>query len=135
MMGRAYENGGTAASVKKWYDAARKWYKQAESDHPQDLLIKRNLTQFLVRTNHLGDAESYLDTMMQGGNAEAVAWATRVRALVYVRSESQLSKALALFEPNGKPAAAGQEGKTRKDPDDLRVIALTTRSGKNPCSS
>ena len=35
----------------------------------------------------------------------------------------QLSEALALFEPNGKPARAGDEGKTRKDPQDLRIIA------------
>ena len=35
-----------------------------------------------------------------------------------------MSKALALFEPDGKPVPAGQEGQERSaDPEDLRVLA------------
>ena len=44
----------------------------------------------------------------------------------------QLSKALALFEPDGKPAQAGQEGKALHDPEDLRVLARNTQLWKRP---
>ena len=86
MMGRAYENGPAKADVKKWYDAARKWYEQAESAHDEDLWIKQRLTEFLLRSNQIGEAERYLDAIIQGGggkSAKTAAWARRVRAEVY----------------------------------------------------
>ena len=59
-------------------------------------------------------------------NAETTAWANRALALVLASGtdRTQVSKALALFEPDGQPVPAGQEGKKHPgDPEDLRVLA------------
>ena len=57
-------------------------------------------------------------------------WANRALALILANGtdRTQLSKALTLFEPDGQPVRAGQEGKILEhnnlaDPEDLRVLA------------
>ena len=73
-------NGTTEPNAKKWYDAARKWYEQAESAHDEDLWIKQRLTEFLSGSNQIGEAERYLDAIIQGGggkSAKTATWARR----------------------------------------------------------
>ena len=132
-MGRAY-NGPDNAETKKWNDAARSWYEKAEAADPADLSIKRRLTEFFLQSKQTDEAQRYLEAIRThaGGakNAETKAWADRVLALVLANGtdRAQASKALAIFEPDGKLVPAGQEGKIleRKnlaDPEDLRVLA------------
>ena len=132
-MGRAYD-GSDNAETKKWNDVARSWYEKAEAAEPADLSIKRRLTEFFLQSKQTDEAQKYLEAIRaQGGgakNAETKAWADRVLALVLANGtdRAQASKALAIFEPDGKPVPDGQEGKIleRKnlaDPEDLRVLA------------
>jgi tetratricopeptide (TPR) repeat protein len=133
MLGRAYE-GRDNAAVKRWNDAARSWYEKAQAAQPEDLSIKRRLTEFFIRSKQTDEARKYLEAITKESsgskNAETTAWAKRALALVLANGadRERLSKALAIFEPNGEPVPAGQEGKIleRKnllDPDDLRVLA------------
>jgi tetratricopeptide (TPR) repeat protein len=133
-MGRAYDAGTDNAEMKRWNDAARSWYEKAEAAEPADLSIKRRFTDFFLRSRQTKEAQKYLEAIRrQGGgarNGETTAWANRALALVLANGtdRTQLSKALAIFEPDGKPVPAGQEGKIleRKnlgDPEDLRVLA------------
>jgi tetratricopeptide (TPR) repeat protein len=133
-MGRAYD-GIDNAEMKKWNGAERSWYEKAQAAEPADLSIKRRLTEFFLRTRQTDEAQKYLETIIrrQGGdakNAETTAWANRELALVLASGtdRAQISKALAIFEPDGKPVPAGQEGKALerknlRDPEDLRVLA------------
>jgi predicted Zn-dependent protease len=125
-MGRAYDNGATEAAGNKWYDEATKWYEQAQTAHDEDISIKRRFTEFLLRSNQISKAQGYLDAILRQGfgakTAATFAWARRARAVLYAHAR-QLSKALALFEEDRKPAAAGHEGKALNDPEDLRVLA------------
>ncbi len=133
-MGRAYDAGTDNADMKRWNDAARSWYEKAQAAEPADLSIKRRFIDFFLRSRQTNEAQNYLEALIkQGGgakNPEITAWANRALALVLASGtdRTQLSKALAIFEPDGKPVPAGQEGKMleRKnlgDPEDLRVLA------------
>jgi tetratricopeptide (TPR) repeat protein len=129
-MGEMYGSSGNGIEMKKWNDAATSWYKKAEAAQPENLSIKRRLTEFFLRSKQIDEAHKYLEAMRKqnGGakNAETAAWANRALALVLASStdRTQLSKALTLFEPDGQPVPAGQEGKKRPgDPEDLRVLA------------
>jgi cellulose synthase operon protein C len=125
-----YGGSGNGIETKKWNDAATNWYKKAEAAQPEDLSIKRRLTEFFLRSKQIDEAHKYLEAMRKqnGGakNAETAAWANRALALVLASGSdrTQLSKALTLFEPDGQPVPAGQEGKKRRgDPEDQRVLA------------
>ena len=129
-MGEMYGSSGNGTEMKKWNDAATKWYKKAEAAQPEDLSIKRRLTEFFLRSKQINEANNYLESIRKqdGGakNAETAAWANRTLALVLASGtdRTQVSKALTLFEPDGQPVPAGQEGKKhRGDPEDLRVLA------------
>jgi predicted Zn-dependent protease len=129
-MGEMYGSSGNGAEMKKWNDAATKWYKKAESAQPQDVSIKRRLTEFFLRSKRIDEAKGYLESIRKqeriAKNAETTAWANRALALVLASGtdRTQVSKALTLFEPDGQTVPAGQEGKKRPgDPDDLRVLA------------
>jgi tetratricopeptide (TPR) repeat protein len=132
-MGRAYD-GTDNAEMKKWNDAARSWYEKAQAAEPANLSIKRRLTDFFLQSRQTDEAQKYLEAITRQGsgvkNAETKAWANRQLALVLASGtdRAQASKALAIFEPDGKPVPAGQEGKIleRKnlgDPEDLRVLS------------
>ena len=62
-MGQMYGGSGNATEMKKWNDAATKWYKKAESAQPEDLSIKRRLTEFLLRSKQINEAKSYLESI------------------------------------------------------------------------
>ena len=125
-MGRAYD-GTDNAEMKKWNDAARSWYEKAEAVEPADLSIKRRFTDFLLQSRQIDEAQKYLEAIRaQAGGA----WVNRTLALVLANGsdQTQRSRALAIFEPDGKLVPAGEEGKIleRKnlgDPEDLRVLA------------
>ena len=118
-MGKMYGSNGNGTEVKKWNDAARKWYKKAESAQPEDVSIKRRLTEFFLRSKRIDEAKNYLESIRKqegiAKNAETTAWANRTLAFVLASGtdRTQVSKALALFEPDGQPVPAGQEGKNR----------------------
>jgi cellulose synthase operon protein C len=133
-MGRAYDAGTDNNDMKRWNDVARSWYEKAQAAEPADLSIKRRFIDFFLRSRQTSEAQKYLEALRkQGGgakNTEIMAWANRALALVLANGtdRTQLSNALAIFEPDGKPVPAGQEGKMleRKnlgDPEDLRVLA------------
>jgi cellulose synthase operon protein C len=132
MMGEMYASSRNGTEMKKWNDAARNWYKQAEAAQPEDLSIKRRLTEFFLRSKQINEAHNYLEAIRKqiGGakSAKTAAWANRNLALVLASGtdRTQLSKALTLFEPDGQPVPAGQEGKKLRggpdDLDDLRVL-------------
>jgi tetratricopeptide (TPR) repeat protein len=129
-MGEMYGSSGNGTEMKKWNDAATTWYKKAESAQPQDVSIKRRLTEFFLRSKRIDEAKGYLESIRKqeriAKNAETTAWANRALALVLASGidRTQVSKALTLFEPDGQTVPAGQEGKKRPgDPDDLRVLA------------
>ena len=125
-MGRAYD-GSDNAETKKWNDAARSWYEKAEAAEPANLSIKRRLTEFFLQSRQTDEAQKYLEAIRrQGGGAKNA----RVLALVLASGtdRAQASKALAIFEPDGKPVPAGQEGKILErnnlgDAEDLRYLA------------
>ncbi len=134
-MGRVYEGStDNVAELKKWNDQARTWYEKAEAAEPENLSIKRRLTEFFLRSKQTEEAQQYLETIRKqrsgAKNAEAVTWANRALALILATrtDRTQLSRALTLFEPDGKPVRAGQEGKVLEhsssvEPEDLRVLS------------
>ena len=123
-------------AASKWYGEAKEWYKKAEDAHPEDVSIKRRLTEFFLRTNQISAAEDQLNAILkQGGGVKAAemgAWARRTLALVLVSGtdNERVRKALYYFEPNNQPAPLGQEGKNVEDPDDLRVLAQVLEAQK-----
>ena len=131
-MGRAY-NGTDNAETKKWNDVARSWYEKAQAAEPANLSIIQRLTEFFLQSRQTDEAQKYLEAIRQGGgakNTKTTAWANRALALVLANGadRTKASKALAIFEPDGKPVPAGQEGKIleRKnlgDTEDLRYLA------------
>ena len=130
-MGQAYAALDDEASTKKWNDAAKMWYEKAQAAQPEDLSIKRRLAEFFIRSKQIDAAKDCLIAIRsQEGegakNAETARWANRTLALVLANTadRAQLNNALALFEPDGKPVPAGQEGKNNlSDPEDQRVLA------------
>ena len=68
-MGEMYNGSGNGTEMKKWNDAARNWYKKAEAAQPEDLSIKRRLTEFFLRSKQINEAHNYL-----GGDTEAKWW-------------------------------------------------------------
>ena len=124
----AYMGGGNEAEAKKWNDTAKVWYEKAQAAQPGDLSVKRSLAEFLLRSKQFDEAEKCLDAIRTQGegakNAETARWANRTLALVLASrgNPTQLSKALALFEPTGKLVPAGQEGKNLTDPADQRAL-------------
>jgi tetratricopeptide (TPR) repeat protein len=135
-MGEAYSGSGNDAEMKKWNDAARAWYEKARAAQPADLSINRRLAEFFLRSRQIDEAKKCLEVIRdQGGgvkNAETAAWANRTLAWVLANGadRTQLSKALALFEPDGKPVPEGQEGRNLSDPEDLRVLARVLEAQK-----
>jgi tetratricopeptide (TPR) repeat protein len=125
-------------AAKKWYQEAKEWYQKAEAAKPGDLLIKRRLTEFFLRTKQIDDAENQLKLILEQGSgvqaAETKGWARRTLALVlaFGTDPQRLRKALAYFELNNQPAAIGREGKALEDPEDLRVLAQVLELQKNP---
>ena len=117
-MGQFYDSSGNATEMKKWNDAATNWYEKAEAAQPDDLSIKRRLTEFFLRTKQIDEAHKYLEAIRKQNNgaknAETAAWANRTLAFVLASGtdRTQVSKALSLFEPDGQSVPAGQEGKT-----------------------
>ena len=138
MMGRNYDGSGNDPEMKRWNGAAKSWYEKAEAAEPNDLSIKRSLTEFLLRSRQSEEAQQYLARIgTQGGaaqNAETSAWARRTLALLLAsgNNRTQSSKALSLFEPDGKPVPAGREGKKITDPDDRRVLARVLELQRTP---
>ena len=68
--------------------------------------------------------------MVASRTPKQTTWANRALALILASGtdRTQLSKALVIFEPDGKPVRAGQEGKilehkSLSDPEDLRVLS------------
>jgi len=127
-LGQFYDGSADAAEMKTWNDAAMKWYQKAESAQPDDLSIKRRLTDFLLKTRQINVARTYLEAIKKqegrARNAETAAWANRALALMLASGsdQTQASKALSLFEKDGKSVPAGQEGKSVDNPEDLRVL-------------
>ena len=127
-LGQFYDSSGDVAEMKNWNDAAMTWYQKAESAQPDDLSIKRRLTEFFLRTRQINVARTYLEAIRKqegrAKNAETAAWAKRSLALMLAggADQTQASKALSLFEQDGKSVPAGQEGKSVEDPEDLRVL-------------
>ena len=107
-----------AAEMKRWNDAARSWYEKAQATDPADLSIKRRLTDFLLQSKQTDEAQKYLEAIRtQGGgakNAETTAWANRALALVLANGtdRTQLTKALAIFEPDGKPVTQAKKARS-----------------------
>jgi len=138
LIGQSYEAGKTDGAMKKWYAEAKTWYEKAQYAKPDDLSIKRRLTEFFFKTKQMSEAKSQLDAILkQGGGAkttDTIAWANRTRALVdaYDADYQQVRKALSYFEPPGQPAASGQEGKTLKDPEDLRILTRVLDLQRTP---
>ena len=135
-MGRAYDTGNND-DAKKWYAEAKKWYEKARAAEPDNLLIIRRFTQFLLDTKQMSEAKSRLEAMLKKGAgakpAGTDAWARRTLALVLASDTDfhEVRRALSLFEPGGQPAAPGQEGKTLDDPEDLRILAqVLDRQGR-----
>jgi tetratricopeptide (TPR) repeat protein len=125
IMGKASKDEATT----KWYGEANEWYKKEIDAQPNDLSIKRRLTEFFLRTKQMSDAKAQLNAIRKLGDgvkaAETKAWARRTLASVLASGtdKQQLLEALYCFEPNDRPAAAGQEGRALEDPEDLRVLA------------
>jgi cellulose synthase operon protein C len=134
-MGQAHESSESAADARKWNDKAMDWYKKAEAAQPADLEVKRSLTGFLLKNKKTEDARKYLNSILeQIGSVKDVktrAWARRTLAQI-LAAEGSLSEALAQFEPDRRPAAAGQEGMTLDDPEDLRSLARILELRKSP---
>ena len=68
--------------------------------------IKQRLTQFLLQSNQIDDAEGYLDAMIQGGSGKRQKrllglGVREPRCMSGSRWAPQLGKAMALFEPDG----------------------------------
>jgi tetratricopeptide (TPR) repeat protein len=129
MLGDFFDKLGKDAEKKKWNADAEKLFEKALSAKPESLPILISLTKFLVRTKHLEKAELRLRSIVKPGtevkSTETRAWAKRQLADLLSRrpDPDRLQEALAIFEPDGKPAAPGQEGKSLQDPDDLRILA------------
>ena len=118
-MGRAYDGAvDNVAELKRWNDQARAWYEKAQAAEPDNFSIKRRLTEFFLGSKQIEEAQKYLETIrkQRSGvkNTEAVAWVNRYLALILANGtdRAKLSRALTLFEPDGQPVRAGQEGKT-----------------------
>jgi tetratricopeptide (TPR) repeat protein len=128
LVGQAYDKGNGGEAAKKWYADAKRWYKKALAAQPDDLSIRYLLTEFFRRTNQVSEARSQLDAILKhrvgAKRPDIVAWANRERALRAASDPDyrEVRKALSYFEPPGQPAAIGQEGKSLKDPEDLRVL-------------
>ena len=141
-MARAYNAADNSSETKKWNDAAKTWYEKAQADHPEDLSIKRRLAEFFLRSKQINAATDCLNAIrnQEGGgakNTETARWANRMLALVLANGtdRTQMSRALALFEPDGKPVPPGQEGKNNlPDPEDQRYLAQVLDRAKDPCT-
>ena len=54
LVGRLYDAGNNDdAKKKKWYAEAKKWYEKAQAAQPDDLSIKRRLTEFFLDTKQI----------------------------------------------------------------------------------
>ena len=136
-VGRAFEAARIENEKDKWFKDATKWYVKAHDEQPEDISIRRRLAEFLVQTNQMNEAESQLNEIRKRGSgakdAETARWAKRQLALVYAfgSDKRRVPAALALFEPNGQPAAIGQEGTSVEDPEDLRIVARVLAQQKD----
>jgi tetratricopeptide (TPR) repeat protein len=120
LMGWASEKILTEELMKKWFAEARAWYDRAKASGSDELVVARRLTDFLLRTKQVAEAEKQLREILnradQAKSAATVAWARRSLAQVYLATGKK-PQALALFEPAGRPGPAGE------NPEDLRVWA------------
>ncbi len=133
-MMQAYESPNEVA-IKKWSEAARKWYQKAQAAKPKDISIARDLATFFLKTKQFPDAKAQLDVILKwdagARSDETTAWARRTKALILAASSDpqEVRGALALLEPSG-PAANGQTA--LQDPDDLRALAQVLNAQKTP---
>ena len=49
--------------MKRWNDEARAWYEKAQAAEPEDLSIKRRLTEFFLRSRQIEEAQKYLEAI------------------------------------------------------------------------
>jgi tetratricopeptide (TPR) repeat protein len=126
LVGGSYERWNPGEAMKKWYAEAKKWYEKALAADPDNLSIKRLLTEFFLKTKQISEAKSQLDAILKQGagarTSDIVAWANRTRALIAAedRRPQEARKALSYFE-----------GKT-KNPEDLRILARVLDLQKTP---
>ena len=133
LMGRGYE-GVDQAKVKAWYDEARKWYEKARAAAPEDFVLIRRLTEFLLRTRQLGEAEIQLSAVMRSSKSpDAVAWARRTLALALASSGDfkKIGQALELMS-SPQPATAEAAAKPVDPEEDQRVLARVLDAQKTP---
>jgi tetratricopeptide (TPR) repeat protein len=139
LVGQAYyEQENTGDAAKKWYAEVKKWYEKALAAQPDDLSVRYLLTEFFRKTRQVSEAKSQLDAILKQGpgakRTDIVAWANRTRALMAASDTDarEVRNALSYFEPPGHPAPNGQEGKTLKDPEDLRALARVLKAQRTP---
>ena len=123
LMGKGHEKDPTPEPTKKWYAQARRWYDQARTVGGDELTVARRLTDFLLRTNQVAEAEKQLGELLdraeKAKSAATAAWARRTLAQVLLTADDPAKKrrALDLFGP------AGRDGPASEDTDDQRVLA------------
>jgi tetratricopeptide (TPR) repeat protein len=135
-LGRAFDGGNAddQVKVKKWYDAAEQWYAKAQAAQKDgsDFSIARRVADFFLQTKQIDKAEKLLNDILGRSagakNAAMDAWARRTLALTYIArpDRERARQALALLE------AAGRQGKTLDDADDLRVLAWVLNAQGTP---
>ena len=108
---------------------------------PDDLSIKRRLTEFFLRTKQMSDAKAQLNAIRKRamvsrlpkrsrlGQAHA-----RLDARVRNRQTAEL-EALSCFEPNDQAAAVARKARALEDPEDLRVLARVLDAQKTACTA
>jgi tetratricopeptide (TPR) repeat protein len=127
LVGQGYEEANTKDAMKKWYAEAKKWYEKALAAQPDDLSIRYALTEFFRRTKQVSEARSQLDAILKQSpgakRKDIVAWANRIRALMAASDPNpqEVRKALSYFE-----------GKTDKDPEDLRALVQVLNAQRTP---
>lgn len=132
LMGRGYD-GASDDKVKAWYAEARAWYDKARAAAPDDFMLLRRLTEFLLRTRQTALAEAQLtDVLKSSKSPDALAWARRTLALNWASSGDFKKIAQALEIMN--PAASADAVATSKpvDPEDQRVLARVLDAQKTP---
>jgi cellulose synthase operon protein C len=135
-VGRGYEGGSSADTVKKWFGEAKSWFEKARAAKPDDLSIAVRFAQFFLETKQMNEAESHLEAILKSGSSDKIAvaaasWARRMLALTLIAkgNPEQARKALALFEPTNQP---GEASKAPEGPEDQRVLVQVLEAQKTP---
>jgi tetratricopeptide (TPR) repeat protein len=136
LVGRAYEGGGSADAVKKWYGEAKSWFEKARAAKPDDPSIAVRFAQFFLETKQMNEAKSHLEAIRKSGSSDKIAvaaasWARRMLALTLIAegNPDQARKALVLFDPTNQPGAAS---KAPEEPEDQRVLVKVLEVQKTP---